>query len=526
MDTKLRSTSRRSRHLGARLSLVVALVAACLAAPANAAAVSPDTSGKCAALAEKPAPEVVSISAKLVTGGGAAGQTGLPEFCLVQLTVDPQINIELWLPTTTYNGRFQAVGGGGYAGAISYAAMAGALRTGYATASTDTGHRGADGSFALDENGQLNWGLIKDFASRSLIELTKSAKTMVKGFYGRPAEYSYWNGCSTGGRQGLMLAQRLPDAYDGILAGAPAINWDRFIAAEMWPQVVMQEELGGAIAPCKLSLATEAAKDHCDRLDGVRDRVLGDPRMCRFDARKLVGQDTVCGEFTAADARVVNAIWAGPETEDGAALWYGLTRGTQLGGLAGPQPFPIAEAHQRFWIEQNPLWDWRTLDRAGFEENFSESQQKFNAVIGTDDPDLSPFRAAGGKVLMWHGWEDQLIFPAGTIDYYENVLDALGNKKAVAEFARLFMAPGVGHCRGGSGASTFDMFSALVKWVERDAAPERIVASKVSNGVVDYTRPLCLYPTVARYDGRGDSNRASSFNCRPNYGRPASTPTL
>jgi pimeloyl-ACP methyl ester carboxylesterase len=478
-------------------------------------------SSECEALAAMTMPETASISAELVTSGEAEGEAGLPEFCRVALTVEPAINIEVWLPTDTYNGRFQAVGNGGFAGVLLYDRLAPALRGGYATAMTDTGHPGnsRDGTFALDEDGELNWGLIEDFASRSLFELTDKAKTLIKEFYGAPEEYSYWNSCSTGGRQGLMLAQRYPDAYDGVLAGAPAINWDRFIPAELWPQIVMQQELNGPIAQCKLDVATEAAVQKCDLYDGVADGVIDDPRRCDFDASTLIGQDTPCGTFTAADARAVQSIWSGAQASDGTPLWYGLAQGAPLSDLAGTTPFPIAEQHLRLWVHQDPGWDWRNLGYAGFEEDFRASQQMFNEVIGTDDPDLGTFQRAGGKVLLWHGWNDQLIFPEGTIDYYQRVLDAAQSRREAHSFARLFMAPGVGHCRGGVGPNQFDAFGALVDWVEGGKAPERIIASKIEDGEVTRTRPLCVYPRVARYDGSGDPNSADSFDCKSNYGR-------
>ena len=393
---------------------------------------------------------------------------------------------------------------------------------GYATASTDTGHTSAtpqptrDGSFALRADGGLNDQVIEDFASRSLIETTKTAKSLIQAFYGQAAEYSYWNGCSTGGRQGLMLAQRYPDEYDGILAGAPAINWDRFIPAELWPQVVMQQEFGGPIAECKLTTATEAAVAHCDSDDGVADGVIDDPRRCSFDVMSLVGQVTPCGEFTTADAQVVKAIWAGPRTSGGEELWFGLSPGAPVDSLAGTAPFPIAEHHQRYWVEQNPQWDWRTLDYAGFEQNFRDSQKLFHDVIGTDDPNLSPFRQSNGRLLLWHGWNDELIFPKGTIDYYERVVDAVSDSGPVSEFARLFMAPGVEHCDQGPGPDTFDMFGELVRWVEDGAAPDRVTAAKLNDGdgQVVRTRPLCPYPEAAVFDGTGDPNSEASFACK------------
>lgn len=514
MSTMSRSRVGRWRVGFLALALVLTTV---LAASPRAASASGRVA--CANLATIHLPDVSNVSARLVTDGQAAGMAGLPEFCRVVITVVPRIGIEVWLPTGTYNRRFQAVGGGGYAGEISYPTMANALRAGFATASTDTGHQVRDGSFALGPDGRLNQQLITDFASRSLIELTTKAKTLIRAFYGQPARFSYWNGCSTGGRQGLMLAQRLPDGYDGILAGAPAINWDRFIPAELWAQVVMRQESGAPIAGCKLTAATQAAVSRCDRFDGVADGVIDDPRRCDFDVRSLIGQTTPCGAFTAADARVIQSIWDGARTTDGRFLWYGLSPGATLNMLAGPMPFPIAENHIRYWVEQNPQFDLETLNYAGFERDFRASQRLFAGVIGTDDPDLSGFRASGGRLLIWHGWNDQLIPPQGSVDYYQRVLNRMGGAHRVGEFARLFMAPGVEHCLGGPDTNTFDMFGALVNWVEHGSAPDRVIVSKVENGQVTRTRPLCAYPQVARYDGKGDPNTAASFDCEPTFGR-------
>lgn len=482
--------------------------------PSAAASASP-AAESCERLEEVELGRGTTISTELATSGSASGETGLPGFCRVAGAVDPAINIELWLPTDEYNHRFQAVGGEGYAGFINFRAMAGALRAGYATASTDTGHVGQDldGSFALTTDGALDMPLIEDFASRSLIELTDTSRALIGEFYGEPAEYSYWNGCSTGGREGLMLAQRYPEAYDGILAGAPAINFDRFLPSMLWPQVVMDEELGGPIDDCKLALATDAAVEACDANDGVSDGVLEDPRACDFDPGSLVGVDTPCGAFTETDAAVIQAMWDGARTPDGEPLWYGLTPGTPLDALAGSAPFPIGSDYVRLWVQQDPTFDWRTLGYAGFEETFQTSQDLFHDVIGTDDPDLTPFRDAGGRLVMWHGWHDELIVPEGSIDYYQRVLETMGDTGDVAEFARLFMVPGMFHCGGGPGLTEFDAFGALVDWVETGHAPETITASRGAGGTAAPSRPLCPYPTVATYDGTGDPDQATSFGC-------------
>jgi hypothetical protein len=467
--------------------------------------------------------DVTSITAQSLPAGAFTPPrnqpiANLPAFCRVSLVVKPQINIEVWLPMS-WNERFQAVGGGGYAGSISWGALAIAVRNGYATASTDTGHNAASqqgGSFALNPDGTLNTQLIEDFASRSLEEMTAKAKELMKAFYTENPKYSYWNGCSTGGRQGLMLAQRLLGGYNGILSGAPAINWDRFIPAELWPQIAMKPEAGGPIAAAKLNAATNAAIAACDSFDGVMDGVLENPRACKFDPVALqcpAGGGAGGNCLTPGEISAVRKIWDGPRSSDGKRLWYGLTHGTPLGALSGTSAFGISADHIRYWLERNPAFDWHTLDYARFEAEFQKSRTQFNRVIGTDNPDLRQFRRDGGKVLIWHGLSDQLIFPEGTIDYYERLVADAGGLQEAQTFARLFMAPGVGHCGGGSGPNTFDMFGELVKWVESGQAPDRIIASRMENNQTIRTRPLCMYPNVAVSTGSGSTDDAKNFVC-------------
>jgi hypothetical protein len=458
------------------------------------------------------------VAAGTFTPPGSGALDSLPAFCRVSLVIKPQINIEVWLPMA-WNQRFQAVGGGGYAGAVSWPALATAVRSGYVTASTDTGHNGTTqpgGSFALNADGTLNTQLVEDFAFRSLQELTIQSKELIRAFYGERPKYSYWNGCSTGGRQGLIQAQRLPGGYDGILAGAPAINWDRFIPAELWPQIAMKEEAGGPISACKLNTVTNAAIAACDGFDKVLDGVLEDPRQCHFDPVALQCKEGVtpdCNCLTPKEVAAVRKVWDGPSSSDGNRLWYGLTRGTPLAALSGANAFGISSDHVRYWIERDKTFDWHTLNYAAFEADFQKSRTLFNRVIGSDEPDLHQFHREGGKVLIWHGLADQLIFPEGTIDYYERIIDKTGTLKDAQSFARLFLAPGVGHCGGGTGPSNFDMFTELVKWVEAGLAPDRILASRMQNNQVVRTRPLCPYPAVASYTGNGSTDDAKNFVC-------------
>jgi pimeloyl-ACP methyl ester carboxylesterase len=444
------------------------------AAPAARAATS------CAEIAKLALPETTFTAAEEIASGeyapaGGPRQANLPVFCRVALTVSPQIRIEVWLPKDTWNGRFRGEGGGGYAGQISYGGLAAGIRAGYATASTDTGHPASvGGTFALNPDGTLNMTLIADFAERSLHELVIKAKAVINAYYGKAPAYSYWNGCSTGGRQGLMAAQRFPDEYDGLVIGAPAINWDRFIAAELWPAIVMNKTVGSPIAASKLNAVTKAAVVAHDSRDGVVDGVNNDPRKSTYDPGALACKagdpstssgspraesrgDDASSCLSPQEADAVRKIWRGPTSSTGERLWFGLEPGTPLGGLAGTNAFPIATTHFQHWLRQDPAFDWRTLTEADFEADFNRSQQKFNTVIGTDDANLAAFRKSGGKMIIWQGEADPLIFPRGTVNYFDRVLAANGGQQ-VGEFARLYMAPGVGHCGGGDGPNPVGLF--------------------------------------------------------------------
>lgn len=496
----------------------------------------------CSALATLSLPDTTIRTAELIDSGsftpdGSDPIEGLPTFCRVSLTVEPEIGVEVWMPLEGWDGRFRGVGGGGYAGSISWGALGGAIRGGSAAASTDTGHVGGSGAFAFDSE-KIDMDRVVTFASRSLIEMTTKSKAVVAEFYGRPHEYAYWSGCSTGGRQGLMQIQRTPDAYDGVLSGAPAINWERFIAAEIWPQLVMKEIAGHPITQEKFGLANQAALKACDANDGVEDGLLRNPSQCGFDPAVLQCQAGESGAncLTTEEATAITKIWEGPRDSDGNQIWPGLYPTVPTGGLAGERAFPIAVGHMQ-WVMDDPNLDWTAMTMEKFPAYFTQSQDRFNDVIGTDESDISGFRDAGGKLILWHGWADQLIFAEGTIDYYDRVVAATGGLEKTKDFARLFMAPGVYHCSGGTGPNAFgqredqrpstiplqsdaehDIFQALVHWVEQGKAPDRVIAAHYpeddpANGA-DRTRPLCVYPEVAVYSGSGDINDASSFTCQ------------
>ena len=483
----------------------------------------------CADLAALSLPGTTITAAQEVPAGeyappGGGKQTGLPSFCRVALTVAPAIRIEIWLPKDSWNGRYRGEGGGGYAGQISYAGLAEGIRRGYATASTDTGHpASAGGTFALKADGSLDVQLIGDFAERSLRELAVKAKAVINAYYGKAPTYSYWNGCSTGGRQGLMAAQRFPEEYDGLVIGAPAINWDRFIPSELWPQIVVNKTVGAPISNEKLTAVTKAAVAACDARDGVTDGIINDPRKCTFDPAALVckaGADSPnC--LSPQEASAIRKIWNGPTDASGKRLWFGLERGTPLNFLAGGMPFPITLAHSQYWIHQNPSFDWHTLSEADFEAELKASQQKFNQVIGTDSPNLAAFRKRGGKMIIWHGEADQLIFPRGTLNYFDRVISENGGAEQVKNSARLFMAPGVGHCAGGDGPNPVGVFDAVVNWVEKGVAPDVVQASRRRPDGTMLTRPLCAYPRTAKWTGTGSTDDAANFVCVDGGHQPA-----
>jgi hypothetical protein len=499
----------RTVWLAVLITIVLTAGLTALAPASQAAAPAPNRPVRsCASLAE-----LTFNDGTRVTSVDQTSTT--PAICHVNLLVPESITIAISMPVDTWNGRFQGVGGGGYAGAVSSPDTA--AKTGYAAAATDTGHSATFGSgeWAWSPTG-MKWNQIKDFGYRSLHELTVKGKTVTQAFYGRTPSYSYWNGCSTGGRQGLMEAQRYPQDYDGILAGAPAINWDRFIPSELWPQIVMHE-YGNVISQCTFNEFNKAVVSACDAKDGVTDGIV-DPKVCRFDPAVLIGKKTDCGTITAEDVAVLKKIWQGPRGKNDSFLWYGLTPGSAFTGLALstpdliPVPFSISSDWFKWWLAKNPDFDWKSVTTASFERYFNQSRAEYHDVLGTDSPDLSAFRNAGGKLVIWHGLADQLIFPQGTVDYFQRVVDKMGGLHRTAQFARLFMAPGVDHCVGGAGAAPVDPLAAVVKWVEAGKAPDALVGQ---NG--NLTRPLCSWPSVPRYKGHGSTNDAANFRCASTY---------
>jgi feruloyl esterase len=475
----------------------------------------------CESLASMALPNTAITSAAVVDGGAftppGANQPlrDLPAFCRVAATLKPSsdsdIKIEVWMPAPGWNGKFQAVGNGGWAGVISYPAMAAAIRRGYATASTDTGHagNGGDASFAFNHPEKL-----VDFAYRAVHEMTVQAKSVINQHYGSAPARSYWNGCSTGGRQGLKEAQKFPADYDGIIAGAPANYMTHLLTHSIWVAQASLKDPASLIPREKYAVVHKAALDACDALDGVKDGVIEDPTRCRFDPKAIqcTGADApTC--LTGPQVEAARKIYAPATNSKGAVIFPGLEPGSEPGwsGLAGSSPLIIAATYFKYDVFKNPDWDFKTLD---FDKDVAMIDKLDDGLLNATDPNLKPFFSRGGKLLMYHGWTDQLIAPRNSINYYTSVAKAMGGADKATESIRLFMVPGMAHCAGGDGTSTFDAVAAIEQWVEQKKTPAQIPASHMTSGVADRTRPLCPYPMVAAYKGTGNTNDAANFACK------------
>ncbi|MFB7504955.1 tannase/feruloyl esterase family alpha/beta hydrolase [Streptomyces broussonetiae] len=484
--------------------------------------------------------KVESVTAVRQAGGTIHG-TGIlggdvfnvPAFCQVTVTLthpgdNDHAKVQTWLPLTNWNGRFQATGGSAYSAGDNGVALGTGVKNGYATTTTDAGVGDVlDTSWALKGKGQVNTVLLKNFASRSQHEAAVVGKEVVDGVYGKRAAYSYFTGCSTGGRQGYMEAQRYPNDYDGILADAPAINWDRYEVATLWPQVVMNNEKTYP-SKCEFKAFTDAAVKACDKLDGVKDGLVSDPSRCNYDPRRLIGTKVVCDgkelTITAADAAVVRKIWDGPRTTSGKKLWPGVPVGADLGGLADTtdpgtdgtvqgKPFPVPALWVQLWLKKDPAFDVSKITYSQFTQLFKQSQDEYNKVIGTDNPDLSAFRKSGGKLITWHGDADQFIPTQGTVQYRKQVEREMGGSKRVDDFYRLFLAPGTSHCGLNGFDGSADGLAALTTWVEHGKAPKTLPATLINANGKQVSRDLCSYPAVSRYTGHGDPALAASFRC-------------
>jgi feruloyl esterase len=443
--------------------------------------------------------------------GRAGAQTPvmLPAHCRVAATLKPSsdsdIKMELWLPSDNWNGKFQMVGNGGWAGVISFSAMAAALREGYASASTDTGHQGGNGMFALDHPEKIT-----DFGWRAVHETTVQSKALIAAFYGGNPKYSYWNGCSTGGRQALVEVTKFPNDFDGVVAGAPANPHIHLHAAGVERSIELMNNPQGALSQAKVETLHKAVLAACDKLDGVKDGIVSNPEKCHFDPAALLckGADSdAC--LTPAQVKTVQIVYADVKTKKGEIVWTGFEPGGELQFVSLKN------------VPTQPGGGWDSIRILGHQDaNYDFHKFDLDSDVALADKagidaltyDLSAFKSHGGKLLLYHGWADPGIAPGNTVNFYKGVLANMGPRQD--DWLRLFMVPGMLHCGGGPGTDQFNKMGVIERWREDGTPPSQILASHVTNEQVDMTRPLCPYPQVAVYKGTGTTNDAANFSCK------------
>ena len=478
-------------------------------------------------------------SAEEVTSGKLTPPYGaplaeLPAFCRVigvlRPTSDSVIRFEVWLPTGAWNSRLMGIGNGGFAGSIGYGQMASALRLGFAVAGTDTGHQAEaqDAGWAYHHPEK-----VADFGYRGLHLTTLRAKSIVGAVYARAATHAYFDACSDGGREALMEAQRFPEDYDGILAGAPANNWARMLSASIDLAQTMYADPAGYISSMKLPAINRAALAACDTLDGVKDGIVSNPASCKFDPATLLCKDEeTLSCLTAPQVKTLTRLYTGGVTRDGSPIFPGLLPGSELPGwpswITGSGPgggAGYANNYFRYMVTSDPKWDVLTADPAAM---LQQAQTTTSHDLDATDPDLSKFAARGGKMIMYHGWNDPAISPWNSIAYLKSVHEKMGSQadKAVT----LYMVPGMEHCAGGTGPSSFGqlglppartgsgILDTLEAWVEHGTTPGPVLTARFTGtgkaAVATTTRPLCPYPQAAKYDGKGDPNLPGSFSCK------------
>ena len=512
---------------------------------------------KCESLTTLKLPHATVVSAKTI----AAGPTTMTTFAVpVKLDVparcevrgvsrpssDSEIGFELWLPLTGWNGKYQQKGNGGFAGSVNRAALVDPVRRGYAVAATDDGHdakKTPQGTFAVGHPEK-----VIDFSYRAVHDTSEQAKAITAAFYGTAPARSYFVGCSDGGREALMEAQRFPEDFNGILAGAPASDWSHLFTSFVWNELALSKE---RIPIEKLRAIQRAVVAACDAADGLKDGLVSNPLACHFDPAVLACKGADAKDcLTSAQVETLKALYSGPRNpRTGEQLFPGLiTSGAEampmnwpvwvLGGAPGQSAHAgFGVSYYRDLVFERPDWQLGSMD---FDRNVRISDEKVGPTINATNPDLRSFRAHGGKLLQYHGWSDSAIAASSSIEYYQAVGSFLATapdprspSKPVEDFYRLFMVPGMAHCSGGVGPVHFgndatdfgtrpastdpehDLFSALVRWVEQGVAPDRLIGSGPSplDATKTLTRPLCPYPQQAKYKGSGDTNDAANFEC-------------
>ena len=458
----------------------------------------------------------------------------LPPFCRVHVVVKPAINVEVWMPLAGWNGKLMAVEPGGLIGSISYgntvdpsaltnpagvAGLAGGLQRSYAMMSSDAGHTTTDNSWY----NQLDRFI--DVGYRGSHEMTLKGKIVTAAFYAQSPARTYFNACSGGGRVAMIEAQRFPEDYDGIIAGDPGANWNSLMAAELWQTRASTDSPEANLPLSKAPMITAAAIAQCDADDGLKDGIISNPAACHFDPIVLQckgadGPDCL----TAGQVSTVRKVYQGPHYPDGRRISYGLLPGSESGW--GTKYIGITDVNtqggvgDRLFIKlsvfNDAKYDLKTFD---FNHDMDFMKDKTAAIMDATNPDLSGFKARGGKLLEYYGWADDLAPPQFTPDYYESVVAKMGSRSSVEDFYRLFMVPGMGHCQGGIGPNKFDLVKVLEGWSEKGVAPDSIIATRVDEKTSkpNMTRPICPWPQVAKYSGSGSVDDAKNFYCvRPN----------
>jgi hypothetical protein len=512
----------KDMQLVARFAFGAILLALVGSAPALAA--------DCASLSSLGLPNTKVTTARLVPAGEfeppkspfgrapgvpPASFKGMPEFCRIAATLTPtsdsDIKVEIWMPTPdNWNGKLVGIGNGVWAGSISYTQMEGPLSRGYAVVATDTGHvgNGMDAGFTVGHPEKLI-----DFGYRAVHEMTVSAKAFISAFYSKGPRLSFWTSCSTGGRQGLMEAYRYPEDYDGISAMAPANPMTNLMTQSIWTGYAALKNPESKLTPPKLMALHKAYLNACDAKDGVKDGFVSDPEHCSFDPKvaECKGKDGPdC--LTAAQVETMREVYRGvvnPRTDK--LVFPGFMPGSELQVgmlMSGPIPFPVATTYMSDIVFKDPKWDFKTFD---YDKDVAKARKAGAGILDIPTGGLTTFFADGHKLLLSHGWSDGLIPAKNTVAFYK-ALEKKIDPKAAAEQVRLFMIPGMGHCGGGDGPFVWDPLTVIESWVETGKAPERITVSQPPNKPA-MTRPLCPYPQVAKYTGKGSTDDAANFVC-------------
>jgi hypothetical protein len=505
------------------------------------------------------------VSAKWVEAGTIQVPLGLPpkpesvpvrRHCEIAVvarpTSDSVINFTLWMPPQEdWNGKYLQLGSGGWGGSIPISGLIEPIAQGYAVAATDDGHQNQDALSSVTPT----WApghpeKVIDFGYRALHETATLSKTALLGYFNKPASRAYFKGCSDGGREALMEAERYPEDFDGIISGAPANNWTHHFTGFVWNELALNGKPESRISAGQLPAIEKAALAACDEIDGVKDGLIGDPRKCHFDPSVLLCHgDSGADCLTQPQIDALKEIYAGPkDPKTGEQIYPGFEPGTEaepgawLGWILPPPQFPQSSIQSFFGngffalvVHEDPKWDWHSMD---FDVDVKAADEKIAPILNAYNPDLRTFRDHGGKLIQYHGWGDAAVAPQDSINFYEKVTAFLASNpdpraadaRDVQGFYRLFMVPGMGHCSGGPGPTSFgnaaadagtpvdadhDILMALDRWVTRGVAPDKLIGSGKLGGstTVKITRPLCPYPLTARYKGQGDSNVADSFEC-------------